>query len=148
MQVAPSIGEPCLENENSWQYPWGNDLNERMSLDGVELGKRFTTNQNNPGVELSPSGYIIAVSGREFRYDANLGHHNLSEEPVRVGDPVEKIKRWAPPGASLESFNCWDGRLKVESSRGIITSFKMSLNELELVRILDHQTANREKHSL
>lgn len=143
MQVAPSIGEPSLENKNSWQFPWSSDLSERLSLDGVVLGKRVTANRNNPQIEVSRSGYIIAATGREFRYDANLGEHNLSEEPAKVGEPVEKIKGWAPPDASLEHFRCWDRRLEVESSQGKITGLRMTLGEPELIRILDQQTENR-----
>lgn len=140
VQLAPAIGEPSLENKESWQYPWSNDWSDHLALDGVMLGERRRKMGDGPAqIELSRSGFVVAVTGRELRYDAFLDHHNMSEGPFQVGDPVDKIRRWAPPGVSLERFRSKEGHVEVQSSHGKITSLKLVLDEPELIQMLDRQ---------
>ena len=144
VQLAPSVGEPSLENKQSWQYPWSNDWSESLTIDGVMLGerRRETGDRRSPKIELSRSGYVIALAGQELRYDAFLGHHNMCQGPFRVGDSVDKIRSWVSPDNSLERFRSEDRQVEVESIQGKITSLKLILHEPELIQILDRQVPN------
>lgn len=129
VQLAPSIGEPSLENKESWQYPWSNDWSEHLTLDRVMLGEpRRVTGDGPSQIELSRSGFVVSVTGRALGYDT-----------FHIGVPVEKIGRWAPPGASLDRFRSKNGHVEVESSQGQITSLKLILDEPELIQMLDRQ---------